>query len=190
MNSNNNQREFALYINDELVWNPSGIARGWVSSPAFEVPVGYNEFRLEFDRYQTYGCRCVRIDNIRFTQVDVDEDLIRDDWELANGLDPSDPTDALLDPDGDGLNNYGEYIAGTDLNVADTDGDGVNDGDEINVYDSDPLDTDTDDDNMPDGFEVSNGLDPLDSADAAMPTTTLTACRTTASSSWEPTLTT
>ena len=35
---------------------------------------------------------------------DSDNDGILDGWELANGLDPTDPYDAMLDPDSDGLN--------------------------------------------------------------------------------------
>jgi len=42
------------------------------------------------------------------------------------------------DIDGDGLNKTKEYTLGTDLFVKDTDGDGFNDGDELNVYKTDP----------------------------------------------------
>jgi len=68
---------------------------------------------------------------------DGDDDGMPDEWEEANGLDHS-VNDAWEDPDGDGLNNLGEY-----------------------QYDTDPNNPDTDDDGMPDGWEVSNGLDPL-----------------------------
>jgi len=36
-----------------------------------------------------------------------------DDWELAHGLNPNDPSDAALDSDGDGLTNLEEFRAGT-----------------------------------------------------------------------------
>jgi len=47
---------------------------------------------------------------------DNDGDGIPDAWELANGLSPTDPTDAAKDNDGDGLTNLQEYLAGTDPN--------------------------------------------------------------------------
>lgn len=42
---------------------------------------------------------------------DRDGDGIPDEWELANGLNPEDPSDAHLDSDGDGFTNLEEYIA-------------------------------------------------------------------------------
>jgi hypothetical protein len=69
---------------------------------------------------------------------DSDGDGAFDGWEVDNGFDPQDESDGELDGDFDGLNNTGEFDAGTD-----------------------PGDSDTDMDGMPDGWEVSNGLDPL-----------------------------
>ncbi|MEA2003918.1 MAG: fibronectin type III domain-containing protein, partial [archaeon] len=88
---------------------------------------------------------------------DPDGDRLPTDWEnhynqTGNLLDPynndSDgdgKTDDLEDPDNDGLNNYEEYVLGTDPNNNDTDGDG-----------------------MPDGWEVENGLNPVDPTDGAL----------------------
>lgn len=70
---------------------------------------------------------------------DSDEDLIPDVWELANGLNPGLQSDALLNPDGDGLSNLQESRLDTRPDLNDTDGDGVNDGDE-SIMGTDPND--------------------------------------------------
>ena len=46
--------------------------------------------------------------------TDADADGQADPWESTHGLSSSDPTDGLLDSDGDGLLNWQEYVAGTD----------------------------------------------------------------------------
>ena len=54
-----------------------------------------------------------------YYDLDDDNDLMPDSWELTNGLDPFDPLDAYRDSDGDGYANLTEYTGGTnplDLN--------------------------------------------------------------------------
>lgn len=105
-----------------------------------------------------------------FSFGDQDGDGLPDDYESLVGLDPTDPIDALEDKDKDGLSALDEFEAGTDPNVADSDGDGINDGEELvegeDGFVSDPLAFDTDGDGLSDGVEVLVGSDPSDSADA------------------------
>jgi hypothetical protein len=70
---------------------------------------------------------------------------------------------AAHDTDGDGLNDWDEITRyKTNLDRADTDGDGLRDGDEVNDHDTDPTRADTDGDGFSDGAEVSKGSDPRD----------------------------
>lgn len=45
---------------------------------------------------------------------DSDSDGMPDEWEIANGLNPNDPSDANLDCNGDGYTNIEKYINGID----------------------------------------------------------------------------
>jgi hypothetical protein len=99
--------------------------------------------------------------------ADSDGDGIPDDVEQRFGMDANNPTDALDDPDHDGLTNLQEYQHGTELTKADTDGDGLSDGDEINGtsgFFTNPLLADTDADGIPDNVEVVSGSDPTNAA--------------------------
>ncbi len=74
--------------------------------------------------------------------ADTDNDGLPDGWEVSHNLDPLDPTGdngGVGDPDDDGLNNYEEYINGTDPHNSDSDGDQLPDGWEVH-YQFDPLD--------------------------------------------------
>jgi outer membrane protein OmpA-like peptidoglycan-associated protein len=53
----------------------------------------------------------------------------------------------------------------TDALKADTDGDGLSDGDEVNTRKTDPLKADTDGGTVNDGTEVTNGTNPLNPTD-------------------------
>jgi len=70
--------------------------------------------------------------------LDSDNDGLPDQWENTYGGNPADPGDALLDTDGDGLNDWREFAAGTRPDLGDSDGDGAPDGAEVAAF-SDPL---------------------------------------------------
>ncbi|MDQ1256885.1 MAG: hypothetical protein QG656_1485, partial [Candidatus Hydrogenedentes bacterium] len=67
------------------------------------------------------------------------------------------------DPDSDGLTTDEEIALGTDGRVADTDGDGIADGDEVHGergFVTNPLWSDTDSDGIDDAVELAQGTDP------------------------------
>ncbi|MCB0974708.1 MAG: DUF11 domain-containing protein [Actinobacteria bacterium] len=99
--------------------------------------------------------------------IDTDNDGIEDGDEETNGTDPLDPCDPVAsaactdDTDGDGLTDYIEGVLGTNPNDADTDNDGLTDGDEVLVHGTNPTNPDTDGDGLTDGQEVNTtGTDP------------------------------
>jgi hypothetical protein len=52
--------------------------------------------------------------SLQILPLDSDFDNMPDEWELAHSLNPYDPTDAQMDPDGDTMTNVQEFLAGTD----------------------------------------------------------------------------
>lgn len=67
-----------------------------------------------------------------------------------------------MDSDGDGLTNADELARGTLPDRRDTDEDGLDDGQEINQRNTNPLSPDSDNDGVRDGDEVARGMNPLD----------------------------
>jgi PKD repeat protein len=88
---------------------------------------------------------------------DTDEDGLTNQEEAELGTDPEDS-----DTDGDGLNDGQEVNEfGTNPQNRDHDGDLLPDGDEVNIHLSSPVNPDTDGDGLNDGQEVNkHGSDP------------------------------
>jgi serine/threonine protein kinase len=107
---------------------------------------------------------------------DDDADGLSNNQELSEGTDPNNP-----DTDGDGLNDGQEVNQhGTNPKQQDSDGDTLIDGAEVNDHGTSPTNPDTDGDGVPDGVEVSSGTDPkLPPTATPLPTDTPPATHTT-----------
>jgi hypothetical protein len=169
-----------LSDNDELLWScdpndwdtdDDGLPDGW------EVHFGLNPWNPNGDEdheldgltnleeycYNIPSTWNISIDGVWWggtdpTNLDTDNDSMIDGWEVLNGLDPLDngtidPNNGPEgDPDNDNLTNYQEYILKTD-----------------------PLDWDTDSDELPDGWEFKfklNYYDPNGDEDQDLDTLT------------------
>ena len=99
---------------------------------------------------------------------DSDGDSIPDWWEIYYGLNRLDNSDASLDLDGDGLSSLQEFLADTNPNNSDSDGDGVEDGLDFAPLDPNVQDADSDGDGMGDRYEAQFGFDPNDPSDASL----------------------
>ena len=96
-----------------------------------------------------------------------------DDPATAVPADAVAETAADTDTDGDGISDdYEINVYATDPGLWDTDGDGLSDGEELLSTGSDPFVWDTDGDGVADGDEGGAGTDPL-TADEVVPEATL-----------------
>ena len=102
--------------------------------------------------------------------MDSDGDTMPDHWEIEHNLDPYQRSDAEGDSDSDALTNRREFELDTIPSLADSDQDGLEDGAEVDLHGTDPLDIDTDRDAIQDGYEVHYTSDPLDPQSRPNPT--------------------
>lgn len=100
---------------------------------------------------------------------DTDGDGVNDGTENTSGSNPLDPCDpnpnataCSLDSDSDGLTNSEESSLGTDPNNPDTDGDGINDGLEVDngTNPIDPCDPNNDSLDCQEGIHIPNAFSP------------------------------
>ncbi len=103
---------------------------------------------------------------------DGDGDGLLDAWEFLHFGDTDETAEG--DPDEDGLTNLEEQEGGTKPDEADSDGDGLNDGAEVNTHQTNPTLTDSGGDGVPDPLELFLDSNPTQSASlpAALPTAT------------------
>ncbi|MBB5353873.1 pectin methylesterase-like acyl-CoA thioesterase [Haloferula luteola] len=134
--------------------NPGITPQGWLRKGALAIDSGMTS---KPDRDIHGEARNSAADAGTDEFIDSDDDGLPD-WLEALGV-----HSAGGDDDMDGLSNLLEFETyGTDPLQSDTDGDGVEDGEEI-AGGTDPLDRDSDGDGLSDGFEnlhVTNPLDP------------------------------
>ena len=144
-----------LYLDGALVVDNGGAHTRRTRSGTVRLTYGFHDFEiLHFTQgapptlrlhWQSRDAAWTTIPQTRYFRVvgetDSDDDGIEDWWEIEFGFDPSDPSDAALDPDSDGLSNLAEFLVGTNPLLADSDGDGMRDGWEL----ANGLDASTDD---------------------------------------------
>ncbi|MEK7993179.1 MAG: right-handed parallel beta-helix repeat-containing protein, partial [Planctomycetota bacterium] len=127
----------------EAGWNHSGVTNVWTN---WFGDIGADEF------------------------VDANSNGMADAWEIQEfGSTTNPPGAAAADWDSDGLANLQEYELGTSPLLADTDGDGLTDSNEVygvlfngtNCYPN-PLSSDTDRDGMNDFWEIASATNRLD----------------------------
>ncbi len=133
-----------------------------------EAANGITDDREDFDNDGLTNLQEFRLGTNPFSN-DTDNDGLTDEFEVfktgtfptSNDSDGDGITDANEDLDNDGLTNLQEQSLGTDPLNSDTDDDTLNDGYEVNTLKTNPLSKDTDNDGLEDDSEVKLGTNPL-----------------------------
>ena len=89
-----------------------GYAPKWVKELGDLVQLGFVTNPSEVGGYPEYKGTPYK---------DSDGDGMPDDWEIAHGLNPNDPTDAIKDANGDGYTNIEKFLYGLDPRAPKTD---------------------------------------------------------------------
>ncbi|MFW9918882.1 MAG: M28 family peptidase [Candidatus Thorarchaeota archaeon] len=154
-------------VNVSLSWNKNFSVRAEIRTPTGATILSRNESdqainmsclnptRGEYSiRFTNYGNESISILYNYAQFQDLDWDNLDDYEEYLFG------TDSLsTDTDSDLLSDPDEQVFGTNPRLADSDADGAIDGIEI-IYGSNPLVQDSDGDTLLDGYEIDHGYDP------------------------------
>ena len=113
-------KKYDLWVEDVRVGAGLGFANTAVSE--------YWKIDLEGGSTQDSFVDSISVSTNEPAGLDNDGDGMPNSWENQHSLDPEDADDGVEDADDDGLDNVGEYLAGTDPNDSDSDNDGMGDG--------------------------------------------------------------
>jgi hypothetical protein len=139
--------EFELTWLDNYVLLKIGFSEDLSHNTEYNITIGLAAKDLAGNRLDGIYLLSFTTEKAPIPDIDKDDDNIDDSWELEKGLDPNNPNDAGFDNDSDNLTNLEEFTIGTEPFNSDTDGDKMPDGWEYGYYpDVDPLTPDADED--------------------------------------------